>query len=75
MTRDDSIDLASAKRRLLREAGAAERDAQDRIRRASTGMHVASVAVGLMMGHRGTRRFAMSAADAVTEAAKWFRSR
>ena len=75
MTRRDTIQLDTAKARLLREAGRVEREAEAKLQRASTGMQLGSATLGLLMGHRGARRFAITALQTLTEAAGWLKPR
>ena len=75
MNRRDAIDLESAKTRLLREAGSLEREAERRIQRTTIGMQIGSATLGLLLGHRGARRFAITALQTLTQAAGWFKPR
>lgn len=62
---NQSQPLHAAKQRLLREARDTESEALRRVTAASTSLQVGSAALGLIMGHRGARRFAVSAIDAL----------
>jgi len=75
VTRDASADspdrLARAKRRLIREADSIDRHGRRRLRRASMGVHVGSALAGVLLGHRGTRRSALAALDALARVARF----
>lgn len=73
MTRRDAIELESAKARLLREAGSLEREAERRNQRAATVTQLGSATLGLLLGHRGARRFAITALQTLTHAAGGFK--
>ncbi|MFW5682218.1 MAG: hypothetical protein ACOC1G_04355 [Phycisphaeraceae bacterium] len=75
MTRREDIELNASKARLLREAHRVEHEAEHRIQRAATGMQLGSATLGLLMGHRGARRFAITALRTLTEAASWLKPR